>query len=95
MLPRVLAGDDAGIAVCTLPQLPKGKSIILKYVQLWIERTRGVAVLLQRDNVAGTTKTSEKRPNWRGRSMTGWLRTVLVTYMSPIAMIPWVRAALL
>ena len=43
----LLPGDGAGLAVRTFPQISKVKTNILKHVHIWVERTIGVAVLLQ------------------------------------------------
>ena len=62
-----------------LPQVTNGKNNILKYVQLWVERTRDVAVLLQWDTVAGKTQTSGEAPEGQlGWSISRWLGMLLV-----------------
>ena len=56
----LLAGDGAGFTVHTFPHIRKVKASILKHAQTWVERTRGVAVLLQWKSVAGTVQRSGK-----------------------------------
>ena len=53
----VLPGDDTGFTVRTFPQTPRVITNILKHAQIWVERARGVAVLLQWESVAGTMQT--------------------------------------
>ena len=73
-LSRVIPGDSAGFAVFTFPQVPAGTANLLKYVQRWVERIKDLALLLQRDNVAGTTQTPGNRRKSRQRYSTArWL----------------------
>ena len=67
----LMPGDSAGFTVRTFPKIPKIKINILKYAHTWVERTRGVAVLLQRENAAGTVQTSGRAPGSQ-RSGTRW-----------------------
>ena len=55
-------GDSAEFTVRTFPQIPKVKTNILKHVHIWVERTRGAAVLLQWESVAGTMQASGETP---------------------------------
>ena len=58
-----------------LPPIPKVNTTILKYAKIWVQRTRGVAVLLQWGSVASTLQTLGKRPKVSGvYSMAGWSR---------------------
>ena len=59
---RGLLPGDAGFTVRTFPRIPKVKTNILEYAQIWVERTRGVALLLKWEGVAGTIQTSGKTP---------------------------------
>ena len=67
----LLPGDGAGYTVRTFPQIPKVKTNILKHAHTWVERTRGVAMLLQCESVAGTMQASEETPESK-RSDTRW-----------------------
>ena len=58
----LLPGDGAGFTVRTFPQISKIKNNILKHAHIWVERTIGVAVLLQWESVAGTMHASGKTP---------------------------------
>ena len=63
----ILPGDSAGFTVHTFPQIPKENTNILKYAHTWVERTRGVAVLLQCESVAGTMQASGETPESQRR----------------------------
>ena len=67
----LLPGDGAGFMVRTFPQIPAVKTNILKFAHTWVERTRGVAVLLQCESVAGTMQTSGRMPKSQ-QSGTRW-----------------------
>ena len=58
----LLPSISAGFTVRTFPQIPKIKTNILKFAHTWVERTRGVAVLLQWESAAGTMQTSGETP---------------------------------
>ena len=67
----LLPGDGAGCMVRTFPLVQIVKNNILKYTHTWVERTRGVAMLLQWESAAGTMQTSRRTPESH-RSGTRW-----------------------
>ena len=47
------------------------KTNILTHAHIWVERTRGIAVLLQWESAADTWRRQEKRPNASGVVLDG------------------------
>ena len=68
----LLPGDSAGSTVRSFPQIPTVKTNILKHAHIWVERTRGVAVLLQWESVPLTRcRRQEERPKASGVVLDG------------------------